>query len=181
MSDPIRTVTIAVVGSVFLSACAATPVIPPDLANRVDPTLPFSRILKDPASYIGKIVVAGGIILSSRRTEEATRLEILHLPLDRSWEPEGHLTDSKGRFLAFHKEFLDPATVPPGTRVTVVGELTGVITQPLDEITYDYPSIDIRSLTVWPSPPRPYGVYPYFGAYWGPYWGPYWYPWLFPP
>ena len=87
------------------------------------------------------------------------------------------MTDSHGRFLAFHKEFLDPATIPMGTRMTVVGEVTGSVTLPIDEVDYVYPTLDIKAVTVWPPKvpvwwSRPY---PYFGAYWGPsYWGPYW-------
>ena len=162
----------------FLSACT-TNVVPSHLADRVDHDLTFPQVKKDPESHKGKVMVAGGVILSSKRLKDATRLEILQLPLDHSLEPHERLTDSEGRFLAFHGEFLDPATLPVGTRITLVGEVGEVITLPLDEVTYDYVSLTIKSLTVWPLPlPRYwYRPYPYLGAYWGPYWGP-WGPWL---
>lgn len=115
--------------------------------------------------------------------EDGTRIEILQLPLDGS----GHLgfdrTQSQGRFMALQREFLDPATVPPGTRVLVTGEVTGSMTLPLDETEYTYPILEARHVDVLPPPEvaarwrRPY---PYMGPYWGPYGTPYWRPWPYP-
>ena len=42
---------------------------------------------------------------------------------------------------------------PPRSRVTLVGEVTGSKTLPLDEVEYEYPVLIIRHLTVWPSVP----------------------------
>jgi outer membrane lipoprotein len=53
------------------------------------------------------------------------------------------------------REFLDPATMPPGTRVTVAGEVTGSVILSLDETEYTFPVVDARRI-----------------AYMGP--GPYW-------
>lgn len=69
-------------------------------------------------------------------------------------------------------------TIPIGTRITVVGEVSGSTTHPLDEIEYVYPTLEIKALTVWPPklPAYWFRPYPYFGVYWGSYWGPYWGP-----
>ena len=140
----------------------------------------FLQVKAAPDSYRGQSVVFGGEVLSARRLKEGTRIEILQLPLDRS----GHLgtdrTQSQGRFIALQREFLDPATLPPGTRVTVTGEISDSITQSLDETSYTYPVINIKRVQVWPGSedvaPR---IRPYMGPspYWGPYWSPYWRPW----
>lgn len=110
-------------------------------------------------------------------SQDGTRIEVIQLPLANDDEPQGRLVDSQGRFLAFHKEFLDPATIPTGTRITV-GEVTGSTTLMLDEVGYAYPTVAIASLTIWPPKPPAYWFHPipYFGVYWGPYWGPYWSP-----
>lgn len=50
---------------------------------------------------------------------------MLQLPLDDEQGPVTDRMESKGRFLALQKEFLDPATMTDGTRVTIVGEITG--------------------------------------------------------
>ena len=143
-------------------------------------TLTFQQVTAAPGSLKGQAAVFGGNVLSGRRLKDGTRIEILQLPLDRSTRPGYDLTQSQGRFIAFQREFLDPATIPPGTRVTVTGEISGSITLPLDETDYTYPVITIKQLRVWAKSeevaPR---IRPYMGPgpYWGPYWSPYWRPW----
>lgn len=164
------------------SGCAGVPVIPPELKERVDRRASFEQVKASPASYQGRLIVVGGVVLSARRLKEGTRIEVLHLPLGSDLEPIGPLTDSRGRFLAPQKDFLDPATIPIGTRVTVVGEVSGSATLPIDETEYVYPTLDIKGLTIWPPklPAYWFRPYPYFGAYWGPHWGPYWGPYRSP-
>ena len=163
--------------SLLLAGCAGVPVVPPDLKDKVDEHVSFLQLKASPLSYTGRLIVVGGMVLTAKPLkQDGTRIEILELPLGEDYEPTGRLTDSHGRFLAFHKEFLDPATIPMGTRVTVVGEVTGAATLPVDEVDYVYPTLAIKAVTVWPPKvPVWWGrPYPYFGAYWGPYWGPYW-------
>ncbi|HKP00512.1 MAG TPA: Slp family lipoprotein [Nitrospiraceae bacterium] len=145
--------------------------------------LPFLQVKAAPDSLKGQAVVFGGNVLTGRRLKDGTRIEVLQLPLDRTTRPVSDLTQSQGRFIAFQSEFLDPATLPPGTRVTVTGEISGSVTLPLDETDYIYPVIKIKQLRVWTKLEVP-PVYPYMGPgpYWGPYgggpyWGPYWRPW----
>jgi len=109
----------------------------------------FLQVKAAPDSVKGHSVVFGGEVLTARRLKEGTRIEILQLPLDRSNRPGYDLTRSQGRFIALQREFLDPATLPPGISVTVTGEVTGSITLPLDETDYTYPVIDIKQLHVW--------------------------------
>lgn len=143
------------------------------------PQITFVQLKAAPDSFKGQSVVFGGEVLTARRLKNGTRVEILQLPLDQSSRPGTNLTQSQGRFLAIHREFLDPATLPYGTRVTVTGDVTGSITMPLDEVDYIYPVIDIKNLQVWAeideTSPR---MRPYYGPgpSWGPYWNPYWRP-----
>jgi outer membrane lipoprotein len=142
--------------------------------------IPFLQLKAAPDSYRGQSVVFGGEVLTARRLKDGTRIEILQLPLDRSEHLGTDRTQSQGRFIAMHREFLDPATLPPGTLVMVSGEITGSMTLPLDETEYTYPVIDVRHIEVLPAQEastrwrRPY---PYQGSYWGPYGNPYWRPW----
>jgi outer membrane lipoprotein len=143
--------------------------------------LAFLQVKTAPDSFKGQSVVFGGVVLTARRLKDGTRIEILQLPLDRSTRSGYDLTQSQGRFIALQREFLDPATLPPGTRVTVTGEVSGSVTLPLDETDYIYPVIDIKQLHVWPRSEdvapciRPYmGPGPYWG--WGGNWSPSWRP-----
>src|SRR5881397_2633251 len=106
--------------------------LPPELQRQVEQRVSFANVKADPAAYKGRIILLGGEVLKAKRLADRTRLEILHLPLNEFNEPVMNRTVSQGRYLAFQKEFLDPATVPPGTRVTVVGEVTGTTEGDLD-------------------------------------------------
>ena len=106
--------------------------------------LTFLQVKAAPDSFKGQSAVFGGKVLTARRQKDSTRIEILQLPLDQSTRPGYDLTQSQGRFIALQREFLDPATLPPGTRITVTGEVSGSITLPLDETDYTYPVIDIK-------------------------------------
>ncbi len=157
--------------------CAGSPVVPPDLQAKLERNVSFQQIKASPLSYQDKIVAVGGTVLSVKPLKEGgTRIEVLQLPLTSDDEPYGRPMDSDGRFFAFHGEFLDPVTIPSGTRVTVVGEVTGSTTSMLDEVEYAYPTFDVLSLTIWPPglPTYRFRSYPYFGLYEGsPQWSPY--------
>ena len=165
----------------LLSGCASTSFIPASLQTQVDQTLTFSQLKESPDSYRGRLLVLGGEVLTAKRLKDGTRIAVLQLPLDGSQKPEMDRTASEGRFLAIQKGFLDPATLPEGTRVTLVGEVTGVLTLPLDETEYAYPTLEIKTLKVWPDwTARQDGSTAYRSPLWGPYWGgaywgsPYW-------
>ena len=168
------------VSLVFMASCTGVQVVPKELEEQVNRDISFSQLLEAPLEHKGQILVIGGQVLSAKRLKHASQIEVLQLPLNRHMQPVESLQKSKGRFLALQEIFLDPATFPVGTRVTVVGEVSGMVTLPLDETTYDFPALVIKRLTVWPPistyrviRPYPY-VYPYLGPYWGPYGGPYW-------
>ena len=163
---------------------------PPELQTQVEQRISFANVKADPAAYKGRIILLGGEVLTAKRLADRTRLEILHLPLNEFNEPTMNRTASQGRFIAFQKEFLDPATVPPGTRVTVAGEVTGTTEGFLDEMKYTYVTLEVRHLQVWPQAPQPYArgspytpFYSdaYMDRYWDPYWSSYWEPYWFYP
>jgi outer membrane lipoprotein len=181
MSDRLlaRTLLSTVALLLTLAGCASTQETG-DGSDAQTQALTFLQVKAAPDSLKGQAVVFGGVVLTARRLKDGTRIEILQLPLDRSTRPGYDLTRSQGRFIALQREFLDPATLPSGTRITVTGEVSGSITLPLDETDYTYPVIDIKQLHVWARSedvaPR---IRPYMGPgpYWGPYWGPFWQPW----
>jgi outer membrane lipoprotein len=139
---------ILVVSCFTVAACATAH----DAGERTDggtPRITFVQLKAAPASFKGQSLVFGGEVLTAKRLKDGTRIEILQPPLDESSRPGLSLTQSQGRFIAIHRDFLDPATLPYGTRVTVTGDVTGSITMPLDETDYTYPSVEIKNLQVW--------------------------------
>ena len=139
-----------------LSGCASSDVIPESLELQIDKNLTFDQVIASPDSYRGRTFVVGGEVLKSKRLKEGTQIEVLQLPLDDDQRPASQRTESQGRLLALDPQFTDPATLPDGTPVTMVAEVTGVTTDRLDEAEYRYPTMEIKHLYVWKDDPQSY-------------------------
>lgn len=138
-----------IVGLLAATAGCATSVIPESLEPQVDKAVTFSQVLEAPDSYRGKVVVWAGEVLKAKAMKGGTQLEVLQLPLDDEQGPVTDRMESKGRFLALQHEFLDPATMTDGTRVTIVGEITGASVEKIDEADYRFPTLDVKHLHRW--------------------------------
>ena len=136
------------------------------------------------------MAMLGGIVLSAKRRQDQTEIEILELPLAGWVVPVTDRTRSVGRFLAVKKEFLDPATLRVGAPITVIGQVKGTAMRSLDDTTYKYPVLEILQLTDWEKTrvpyesygwPSPYAYvpYPYYG-YYGRFWDPFYYGGFYP-
>lgn len=197
------TIAACLLGGLLLGGCAesehqvrkdaALLGISPELEQQIDSTIRFSALKASPSEYIGRVVALGGIVIKSKLTKEQTEVEVLQLPTSDGTLQTKQRMRSEGRFLAVQKEFLDPATLEPGTPVTIVGEVTGSMVRRLDETEYLYPVIDIKHLTDWSEEVAsqsaratyggnypsyywtpwywgsPYGYAPYYSPFWGPY------------
>jgi outer membrane lipoprotein len=154
---------------VLLAGCASSSIIPEPLEQQIDKSVTFDQVRESPDSYRGRVVVLGGEILKAKALEGGTQLEVLQLPLDDEKGPVTDRMESKGRFLAWQKEFLDPATIADGTRVTIVGEITGTSLGKMDEADYRYPTLEVKHLHRW-EPRRadePRSVGPWYGIFGG--------------
>ena len=176
---------IAVLSSVvlFAAGCNQKDVIPERLEGKVDRDLRYADIKHNPEAYKGKLMLAGGKVLSAKRTHEGTRLEILQIPLSEDLMPTGKETESKGRFVVIDRggEVSDPEVFnDEKKRVTVVGEVLGTTSIKIDEIQQEVPQLAVKHVTVWDwdrvkagySPYVGYG-YPYAWGYRGYYGYPY--------
>lgn len=164
-------------GLLLLSACAASTPSAEDITQQepIDRTVTFAQIKEAPEAHRSKVVMLGGEVLSIKRLKDGTRIEVLQLPIAQNNEPQMNRMATQGRFLAIEPQSLDPAVLPPGTRVTIVGEVSGSKSMPLDEIDYVYPILTVKQLHAW-GPPTPevrylyQPVYPGHFYFWGPYW-----------
>lgn len=157
------------IGIAAVASGCATSVIPESLEPQIDKVVTFSQVLESPDSYRGKVLVLGGEVLKAKAMKGGTQLELLQLPLNDDQGPVTDRTESKGRFFAWQKEFLDPATIVDGTRVTIVGEVTGAVLEKMDEADYRYPIVDVKHLHRWEArqaeDPRSHG--PWWGVFGG--------------
>lgn len=130
---------------IFMTLLGCAHVVSKELRERVDRDLNTESLLKDPDSYKGKFVILGGIIVSSRNTDEGTYLEVLERPLDSLERPEA--TDkSRGRFIILYEGYLDSAVWSKGREVTVAGEVMGKLVRPLGEMEYPYLLVKSKKL-----------------------------------
>ena len=167
-----KVVVILITMIAMAAGCSRYDVIPNQLEKQVSKDATFNEIERSPSSYQGQLVVLGGEVLSTKRLADKTQIEVLQLPLTDEYIP---ITDdrsqSQGRFYAYDggKEILDPATLPEGTPITLIGEVTGATTDKLGEADHRYPTVRIKDLTKWEKTEvRRWGYpYPYYGGY---YW-----------
>ena len=141
---------VVVTGLILLTGCSSGPaVIPEELKSQIDTSISFPELNAASSAYAGRTVLLGGEILSAKRMADGTQLEILQLPVSQEDPPAERRSASQGRFLAMSRQVIDPATLPAGTRVTVIGDVTGDVVQRLDESEYRYPTIEVRHLHAW--------------------------------
>ncbi len=186
---------------IFLSACAESIHqvqrdtellgVPIGLEKEIDTSVHFANLKSMPSEYIGRTVMFGGTVIRAKRTATGTEVEVLQLPAENNEPLTEDRLRSEGRFLAVREAFLDPASLPEGTPVTVIGTVKGETSRPLDESSYTYPLLEIKHIIDWSriaaerrrdripdygfyAPPYGWGgFYPYsgYGGALGGYWG----------
>ena len=167
----------------FAGGCARQDIIPDRLEGKVDRDLRYSDIKQDPQAKKGKLMLAGGKVLSAKRMKDGTRIEVLQLPLSEDLMPTGRETESQGRFVIIDRsnQVADPAVFDDeDKRITAVGEVLGSTTVQIDEAQQQVPQLALKHVTVWDwdrmkggyAPYAGYG-YPYGWGYRGYYGYPY--------
>lgn len=148
-------------------ACqSTTDVIPNQLEGRVDRHLRYVDIKDHPETYRGKLMLAGGRVLSAKRTQDRIWMEVLQIPLSKDLIPTGRDSDSKGRFVLIdHGDQLPDSAVfsDEEKRVTVVGEVLGMTTVQIDDVKQQVPELAIKHITVWDWGHTKGGYGPYYG------------------
>jgi len=135
--------------AILVSACAEPKVIPPELEEQIDSSVSFRDLQASPQALQGRTVLLGGEVLGARRIQEGVELEVLQLPVKDDDPPTERRMESQGRFLAIDRGAGDPASFPPGTKMTLIGSVAGEETRRLDESTYRYPVVEVKHLYVW--------------------------------
>jgi len=156
------------------AACHRADVIPERLEGQVDRELRYVEVKNDPEAYRGKLMLAGGKVLSAKRLKEGTRIEVLQYPLSSDLIPEAYKKESNGRFIVMDygdKHVVDPAVLSDDKLITVVGEVVGSTTAKIDEAQASVPELALKHVTVWDRD-RFRGAYAPYAGYYPPYaWG----------
>lgn len=128
----------------LLSACSGTPVLETDGVNlKLTPAKAKSDI------YRGSRVAWGGVIINSTNLKSRTRIEVLAYPLDSDHRPQTHRA-ALGRFFAYEDGYLETVDYAPGRRLSMVGTVESTERARLGEHHYNYPSLKVEQLHLWP-------------------------------
>ena len=143
-------------------------VISNEILEEVDPAITFNRLRTDPHAYEGRMVLLGGVIVSTTNEEKGTCIEIYQTAMNSRGRPVKR-DQSLGRFRAFTPDFLDSAIYAEGRSVTVAGIARGADAGRLGESPYLFASVEIREIYLWPIEPARVYV-PCYGPFWDPWW-----------
>ncbi len=149
------------------TACA--PAISKQVREEAGEPVPFEALLTRTDDFKGRVVIIGGYILETLNEPGGSWLTVLQSPLDSQNRPESSDL-SKGRFLVWSKEFLDPVIYTKDRRITVGGQVIGSQQRKLGSLTYQYPVIEAKEIHLWSKEVE----------HIGPYYDPWYYPWYYP-
>jgi len=129
-----------------LAGCA--PPFAKETLERVDRSITFQELKRDPDAYKGIWVMLAGVIIETRNMKEGASIEVLQKPMDRRGRPY-ETDDTGGRFIITTDRFLDAAMYHRGRRITGIAEIGGRKMLPLGEIEYQYPVVVPKELYLW--------------------------------
>lgn len=130
----------------MISGCTSP--ISSEVRKEANEDLEFIKVLKNPSSFHGVVVIWGGVIIKAVNHTGESSLFIQETPLSFSGRPKGR-EFSQGLFIARTPEFLDPQTYFSGRKVTIAGEIIGEELGQFKETPYVYPIIKIREIHHW--------------------------------
>jgi outer membrane lipoprotein len=137
--------------------------------------VPFDTLIDQADKFVGKTVILGGYILETKNLESETILKVLQTPLRMGEDPDLKKR-SQGRFMVYHKGFLDPEVYSKDQVITVAGTVMGTAEEKIGDDRIQYLKIEDREIYLWAkytkiNPyyyPPPYPYYRRFDPYW--YW-----------
>lgn len=160
----------------FLLAACAT--MPPELQG-VAESPPLAQVSAQPDAYRDRTVRWGGVILAVENEPDATWIQVLAKPIDRTGRPQDD-AELTGRFLIRTDIFLDPAIYGRDREITVVGSLAGVAERTIGKRKVQLPVVKAERWHLWPKRERTqvpvyypywwYYPYPLYYRYWPGYW-----------
>ncbi|MGB9715690.1 MAG: Slp family lipoprotein [Thermodesulfovibrionales bacterium] len=132
-----KSLVFSLILSIIITLFGWAHIVSDELRQKAYGEPPVPVLFKDPDLFKGRVVILGGVIVSSTNTKDGTYIEVLQKPLDYRGRPEDTDT-SFGRFIILYEGYLDTAVYSQGREVTVAGEVMGKTIRPLEEIQYPY-------------------------------------------
>jgi len=154
-------------------------VISKPVRSEAQAPVPFKTLVGRADQFSGRTVILGGYILETSYLESETIIKVLQVPLGIGEEP-GLKDRSEGRFLVYHRGFLDPEVYSKDRVITVAGEVIGTGFENMGGDQIQYLKLRNREIYLWPefetrNYPYPPWPYPYYWQGYPYYRYPYWY------
>jgi len=167
----LQTTFISIFALVSMFSCS---VISHQVRSEADPPVPFQTLIRDVDKYLGNTVILGGYILEIKNLKSETILKVLQTPLRFGEDPDLKKR-SQGRFMVYHKGFLDPEVYGKDEVITVAGRVIGTAVEKIGDEQIKYLKIENREIYLWSNyTNKPLYYYPWPDPYYrAPY--PYWY------
>lgn len=136
-----------IAASMLLAGCAAR--IPESLSVADEQILvAFDAVKTAPAEHQDVHVRWGGTIAQVTNFNDYSMIEIVEFELKSNTRP--NVTDnSRGRFRAYVKGFIDPMVYKPGRVVTVLGIVKGEELGQVGEYAYRFAAVTANSVFLW--------------------------------
>jgi outer membrane lipoprotein len=131
---------------VVISGCVSP--ISREVRKEANENLEFTKVLQNPLSFRGVVVIWGGVIIKVVNHPGGSDLFLWETPLDLSGRPKGR-EYSEGEFIAKTSQSLDPQIYTSGRKISVAGEVTGEELGSYNNAPYIYPVIKIRESHLW--------------------------------
>jgi len=131
-----------------LAGCAASPMNVEGVNQSLTPNL-----ISSSEPHRDNKVLWGGMIISTRPGQNATRIEVLAYPLSGQ-QPDRYATP-QGRFMLDKAGYLEPAEFATGRWISVVGIVKGIQPGKVGEASYDFPLLEAQQIHLWPEASSP--------------------------
>ncbi len=168
----LHTITIIILALIATVSCS---VISQQVRTEADSPVPFQTLIRDVDKFLGHTVILGGYILETKNLESETILKVLQTPLRLGDDPDLKKR-SQGRFMVYHKGFLDPEVYAKDQVITVAGKVIGTGVEKIGDEQIQYLKIENREIYLWSNyTNKPLYFYPWpypSGRTLHPYW--YW-------
>lgn len=136
----------AVLLAVALTACTPAPLYKP--ASNAVQAMP-AQVAEFPERYQGASVIWGGEVVRVRNFSDHSEIEMLAYPLDSAQRPVLGKDRGTGRFIAMLPGYVEPLNYPPGSPVTVRGQIDGVRSGAVGNAPYVFPLVTVQQHHLW--------------------------------
>lgn len=169
MSMNMKRGTATLLCSLFISACALTPVFPPEAMEGVDKNFDFTAWRMVPNGKTGRKIQLGGRIIQGEAKEGGVVLVVDQLPIVEhpAYGPKDTGKRS-GEFVVLYQGKVDSNSLQPGNRVIVVGATQNAKVVAVDDVQRSLPSIVARCIHIWNTGGREIADFPSYGGGYAP-------------